>query len=247
MDAASGAEGQWIADALEQNLTKERWDECFGTVAATIPDGFESYARIFHRVNGNAEPDIRWADVAASKGTRVHPEVQFHTMARVSLYRHAVLDGVLQGPPDHGELDTIQLAALALILQAHATTPQDIYQAVWNGWGGFEPGRGSIPAGPEQSLTVAKGFRSYWVFRGGFAELAHPPWFDDEPGTNTQSPNLAWPVDRSWCMATEIDFDSTLVGGTAELIAAVVHSPGLEALEVTISSNLSSEGDTVNI
>ncbi len=244
MDAASGAEGQWIADALERYIGKA---EYFGAVAATIPDQFESYARIFHPIGGYSEPEIRWADLARAKGTSLHPEAQFNRLAQTKLYDQAEFEGRNVGRPQTGELNQVQLALLAKLFQAHTAAPQDIFQAVWVGWGGFEPGRGSIPAGYGPSLTVAKGLRAYWVFRGSITELVRPPWFDEEMGRSAQTPNLAWPADRSWCMATEIDFDSTLVGGTAQLIAAVVHSPGLEALEVTASSNLSSEADTVNI
>ncbi len=35
-----------------------------------------------------------------------------------------------------------------------------------------------------------------------------------------QSPNICWPADRASCAASEIDFDSTLVAGSEELITA---------------------------
>lgn len=246
MDDASGAEGQWIADALERYLTKERWDQWFGTVATTVPDTFEAYARIFHPLGGYREPEIHWADVARAKGTQFHSAAQFHRLAAMELYGHPVIDGAELGAPRTGELDGKQLSVLAGLLSEHTAAPQDTFQGIWVGWGGFEPGTGNIPTGPGGPLTVAKGLRAYWVFRGTVAELVRPPWFDEGTGKNTQPPNLAWPADRSWCLATEIDFDSTLVGGTAELIAAVVHSPDLEALEVTTATNLSSEGDKLN-
>ncbi len=243
MEDASGAEGQWIADALEPVLKKP---ECFGAVAATIPGHYEAYARILHRVSGNSTPEIRWADVAEQKGTTLHPAVQFHRLAGTELYGNAVLDGAVYGRPSQGELDETQLAALAKILAGHTGAGQAVFQAVWVGWGGFEPGNDGIPSGPGVRLRVAGGLREYWVFRGTMAELACPPWREDVASPHSETPNLAWAADRSWCLATEIDFDSTLVGGTAELIAAVVHSRELEALEVTPSTNLGSEGDTVN-
>jgi hypothetical protein len=61
-----------------------------------------------------------------------------------------------------------------------------------------------------------------------------------------QSPNLLWPVDPSWCVATEIDFDSTLVGGSARLIEAVLADPRLEALPVRPDDSLQADADTVN-
>lgn len=245
MKQIDAAAGQWIADALERYLNKERWDAWTGTVASTIPDSFECYARILHRVNGSHAPEVRWADIARAKGTRVHPEVQFHTMAKTALYERVVLDGVEHAPPSPGELDEVQLAALAEILAGQSGA--DIHQAVWTGWGGFEPGTTEgVPYSHDGTLVVAKGFRAYFVFQGTGEDFARPPWFDAGLGLNTQSANLAWPEDGSWCVATEVDFDSTLVGGTAELIAAVVHSPVLEAVQVTPATKLSSDADALN-
>jgi hypothetical protein len=61
-----------------------------------------------------------------------------------------------------------------------------------------------------------------------------------------QSPNLLWPADRSWCLATEIDFDSTLIGGPQELIDALLQCPGLEAWPVSPADDLTFDGDLLN-
>ncbi|MFI0453806.1 hypothetical protein [Actinomadura sp. 6N118] len=47
-----------------------------------------------------------------------------------------------------------------------------------------------------------------------------------------QSPNLFWPDDRAWCVATDIDRDSTYVGGSAELIRELVADERLEAFAI---------------
>jgi len=60
------------------------------------------------------------------------------------------------------------------------------------------------------------------------------------------APNLIWPADRSWLVASEVDFDSTLVGGSAELIQAIVDSPKLEAWKVEPTDSLAAEADRVN-
>ena len=43
------------------------------------------------------------------------------------------------------------------------------------------------------------------------------------------SPNLVWPADRAWFLASEIDFDSTLVGGSSELIETILGDSKLDA------------------
>lgn len=61
-----------------------------------------------------------------------------------------------------------------------------------------------------------------------------------------QSPSLLWPQDRAWCLATEIDVDSTLVGGPAPLVDALVASAALEAHPVRPDGDLAINGDHVN-
>jgi hypothetical protein len=61
-----------------------------------------------------------------------------------------------------------------------------------------------------------------------------------------QSPNLFWPADRSWCVASEIDFDSTLVGGSRDLVDAVLAHPGLEVWPVSAGDSLAWDADTIN-
>jgi hypothetical protein len=61
-----------------------------------------------------------------------------------------------------------------------------------------------------------------------------------------RSPNISWSGDRSWCAASEIDFDSTIVGGTTDLIADILHRDDLEAWPVGPDDSLAWDGDTIN-
>jgi hypothetical protein len=45
-------------------------------------------------------------------------------------------------------------------------------------------------------------------------------------------PTLIWPSDRAWFVATDPDQDSTLVGGSAALVAAVLDDPSMEVWPV---------------
>ena len=47
-------------------------------------------------------------------------------------------------------------------------------------------------------------------------------------------------------MATEIDYDSTIVGGSEELIAAILLADDLEAAVVQPDTDLTSSGETAN-
>jgi len=61
-----------------------------------------------------------------------------------------------------------------------------------------------------------------------------------------QSPNLLWAADRAWFLASEIDFDSTLVAGDTDLIADILACPALESWPVHPQDSLASDGDTLN-
>jgi hypothetical protein len=61
-----------------------------------------------------------------------------------------------------------------------------------------------------------------------------------------QSANLWWPEDRAWFVASEIDFDSTFVGGDDRLIAALVSDKRLEALPIVLSARADDAADRVN-
>jgi hypothetical protein len=66
------------------------------------------------------------------------------------------------------------------------------------------------------------------------------------PIVYAQSPNQWWSDDHSWCVATEIDFDSTLVAGSRALVDAVLADERLEAFVVGPDDDLTSRGDRVN-
>jgi hypothetical protein len=42
-----------------------------------------------------------------------------------------------------------------------------------------------------------------------------------------------WAIDQAWCVSTEIDAASTLVGGSTELIAELLELPIMEALPIS--------------
>jgi hypothetical protein len=78
--------------------------------------------------------------------------------------------------------------------------------------------------------------RDYVLFNGSVGQSAG--WED--------GPNLWWPDDRSWCVASEIDFPYTYVGGSTKLIEEILAHPLLEALTATIDQGITAVSDTVN-
>jgi hypothetical protein len=74
-----------------------------------------------------------------------------------------------------------------------------------------------------------------------------PPELDPSWQLSREAPHLIWPADQSWLVCSEVDFDSTLVGGSAELIKAIVASADCEACHVEPTSSLSAGADKINV
>jgi hypothetical protein len=97
--------------------------------------------------------------------------------------------------------------------------------------------------------------RDYALLATTLDELADPDWPYSAGigwrreytrfGAAGPMPQLIWPADQAWCVASEIDFDSTVVGGSRTLIDAVLSS-GLEALAVPEDGDLTENGDRIN-
>jgi len=109
--------------------------------------------------------------------------------------------------------------------------------------------------GDPRPLVLQLPGRDYVLLTTALDELADPIWPyragigwipDSLPfGGSGPMPQLIWPADRAWCIASEIDFDSTVVGGSRSLINEIVTS-GLEALAVPEDGDLSENGDLIN-
>jgi len=154
-----------------------------------------------------------------------------------------------------GVLPETVAQALVTVLQAQASTLDPLWLGIWNGYGylytDVQPmtitatrlfeSEGDEPAPPpvvwRQPPVRRKGtpllrlpFRDYLLYRGSLAQV--PGWM--------QGPNLWWPVDRAWCVASEIDLPWTFIGGSATLIEAILGDEGLNARRTSLNeSNVS--------
>ncbi len=184
------------------------------------PAGFESYARILHTPLHHEDHDRR-----------------------------------------EGCLDEDQLVVLKQVLAPRTAPAQDCINALWDGYGAIDGGEAAgfltaftgsyaygrifrqakkqppppaafpveVMVGPRLHLPD----RDYLLFAGPLAEAGRwgaMPYAVDIP-RDINSPNLLWPEDHTWFVATEIDQDWTGVAGSAELIAAVLADPRLEAVK----------------
>ncbi|PPG37150.1 hypothetical protein C5C36_15535 [Rathayibacter sp. AY1G1] len=215
------------AEWLGLRMQRERSWARVGSVAGY---GFEAYARVLHpRPDGD---DIwerqRWADVAATAGKVMHPLVQWERL----LGR----DEPRGGTSDVGRLDPQVLAALAPILSSATTTPGDALAAYWVG------GTGQNLLGRPVSIDRY----DYILAATSMAELAEPGWGPEIGLRGEEAPQLLWPEDHAWVLATEIDWDSTIVAGSHTLVSAILTDGRFEAFPVDEDSDLSWNGDTIN-
>lgn len=93
--------------------------------------------------------------------------------------------------------------------------------------------------------------RRYLLFTSSIDELRDPRWpitagIGWRESRRGVMPQLVWPADSTWCIATEIDFGFTLVGGSKVAISRILASEGLEVFEVDADDDMSDEGDVIN-
>ena len=252
-----------VTDLGEAEWIRRRVTGPLGHADGTVPTIYGTYARILHPVGDGPNRSTTWADVAQVTGRRVHPTVQWHAL--ISAPDPARRDAPLwhDTSPELGNLSLKPLLALCDILSRHTATPQDCFFALWEGWGWVRGGRAFVrftaddgPGEPVPSAFTAAEvaaprlhlpYRDYLVLRGPLSAMTELVQYAGPETWVTQSPSLFWPVDRSWCVATEIDFDSTLVGGSDAAIADVLAHPVLEAWALGGHESLMPFADEINL
>lgn len=251
---------QWIVDRIHPFAQD---------VGSIVPEGFEAFARVFHpagRTEGGETVAVRWSEVAEANGRIAHPEMQWPTIAMREPYSNWRHPGLWDHVPNEGSLPAELIPELIEVLRRHTTRPDRVWFAVWNGYSGLvfdESGIGTTDlwAWPESPIESGKRLRSlgerpqppsaptfelpgraYWLLSGPIGaagdSLGRGRW--------EQSANLWWPEDRSWCVATEIDFSWTYVGGTESLVDDLLAASALEVMRAEISDGVTWDSDHLN-
>lgn len=252
----------------------ERLADFSGPVADLVTDDFPAYARVLHRPDqGRPDDDspASWAEAARRHGTVLHAEARYDRLVRRDPHH---TDGE-RGDPSGGTLDPITLPALRDVLAAHTTTPRHCWFGQWVGYGSAPSAWDDAPSfrlpGREHWLFraglhrvvelatelehagtdehAARGELNLVTSRpGGATSVKEQKQFARTIRSfgGVQSPSLWWPDDRAWVVATDVDLNSTYVGGSAALVAALLADPGLEVLSVTATTSVHDAADTVN-
>jgi hypothetical protein len=226
----------------------------FGAVGLQVPRCYEAFARICHPARDLDDRLVTWAEVAHATGRTPHALMQWHAL--VGSPDHLNFTGSLWPgqPPERGDLVPEVLRPLCELLERSTTTPMRCYFGVCEGWTWVRfDGSGSQahgewpPAAWHDYPRVDLPHREYLLWCApvkAALDFVEGDGMDQPPGS---SPNIFWPHDRAWFVASEIDFDSTLVGGAERLIDEILASSAFDAWAVGPDDSLAYDADTLNL
>ena len=228
------SEAQWLVEELDPSL---------GTVSAVVPRGFEAYARILHpasrirREEGRlVRSPVHWSEVAELRGTTAHRLMQWPQVWALPQFDDSAIEYCVDAGlapingPDEGRLPPQVARVIQQVLSAHADTAAPCWFGVWVGFA-YEYREG-IPA----TRSLSTRYREWDLFRAPLDALTLN--FFDVGDFFYQSANFAWPDDRSWCLATDIDLNSSYLGGPKSLIEAILRHEALESYEASVDDPL---------
>lgn len=223
------------------------------SVLSVVPAGFAAYARIFHpaarlppippsRVIDESEiQSVPWQEVAAANGRTAHRTMQWDCLVgawegvpgRQPLTEQP---GIWDEEPQTGSLPRHLASDLAELLARYTTTPGECFFGLWEGWGG------SVV--PDDTASFHIPHRRMLLLTGPGTAVS-TSLQGPEPIPH-QAPNLWWPADRAWCVATEIDFNTTYLGASQGCVDAVLASSAFEAAAVEPTDGITVYSDTIN-
>jgi hypothetical protein len=221
------------------------------SVASVATGGFPAYVRILHPAKGRNDQRLRWADVAGESGRTMHRLVQFHAINRppVSDSAAAVY------PPESGNLPSDVLRIVCATLAEDTSTPDRCWFCLWSGYGWLQDttsryleGAASIPppVPVANAPCVHLPYRDYLLFEGPLDAATELGWNVESGFFVAQSPNLFWPEDHAWCVASEIDLFCTLVAGSNELAESLLADSRLEVWRVFPDDLVTADSDDKN-
>jgi hypothetical protein len=190
------------------------------SVASFLPGHLEAYARIHHPFDA---PGATAGRGALWRAWLFDATIPSHDPAAAVAFALSGIDG---SQAEVGRLPRPLIGPLVEHLRQATATPDRCFFAVWEGHGDLTPVALRAPR-----LVLPQ--RSYHVFAGPI-EAAHTSFSAD--GLSHLAANLWWPADQAWCVATEIDFAWTYVGGPRSVIEALLAEQRFEAVATTAAA-----------
>jgi hypothetical protein len=201
-----------------------------GRVRDIVPSIYDAYVRILHPVHEASGSRIRWSDLAEVAAVVVRPGLQWEQL--IEAFGRTGHDLALV-PPEPGCLDPDSMEEFVDVVHSTGGAGH-CFAGVWDGWAWLDDAR--LPGSVVGSVPTAH--RTYVLLEGSLRELAS----FDAGLIGARSPNLLWPADGSWFLASEVDLDSSILGGRRELCEAVLASSEIEAWSIGPDYSLSLPG-----
>jgi hypothetical protein len=239
-------------------------------VGHAVPAGYERYLRLFHPVHAG-EQTIRWRDVASASGKLFHPLAQFRNLLAES--DDELLAQVFPGSLQYPELSRLvevllpwtgdqrcffaywegfgdYLADFLRTLTDDPRWPESVQDTSFQVTGGRQVPVAAQARWPRavKDASFRLSGEEYIVLSGRLdSVLPSPdPSPDEDDFYPILSPQLWWPLDRRWFVATVFDRDFTLIGAPRGLAEALLADQVLEVAEVDWHDDISLYGDEIN-
>jgi hypothetical protein len=201
---------------------------------------------------------VRWSELAELRDVEVTATTRWEDVT--GLVPQTGSGGAIREPSD-GSMHEDLTEAVAAFLNTWTATPPKCWFGMWEGngtwWKGahgtltsraldvvlntddrdaiaaIEAEADRIDEERDQVLRTTATFgtpqRQYFLMSGPLAAAGR---LTEAAGGS--SPNLLWPEDRAWFVSTEVDGYSTYIGGPASMIGALIASPTIEAVAVSV-------------
>ncbi len=242
----------FLTDVSPGRWVEESFPFAFASVSALVPGGYAAYARLLHPAWDALFEPVRWSTVAGWSGRVYHPRMAFEGISSPAS-GHGMGSPPWHEDPNHGSLDEEVMVELLPLLAQFTGAPDQCYFGVWEGYGQYSGGTTLLtsdesgrPLPPPRDVGRARRIRgcgrNYLLYTGELKDITGLY-------TNFRSkpPNIWWPADRAWFVATDIDLDSTYIGAGQECIDALLRHPALEAVPAEYRASVAMTADTINL
>lgn len=247
----------------------------WAVIQSLVPDVFVGYARIFHPAMREADErdlplrtplesrtgvpvqtgeygvpwrEVRWCEVAQANGKVAHPAMEWTAITGSYEYSwHGMQPGLWEQVPERGSLPLRLTRRLCEILAQFTTTAERCWCAIWEGYGDL-----CGLAFDERLPRLAMKHRPMLLTSGALSAVPEESFSDlfIDPDTRSiqeyRSPSLWWPEDRAWCVASDVDLQTTYLGASAACIDRLLHDDQLEVMPVTADQSVTLDADTIN-
>lgn len=210
-----GTQAAWWLEQLEP------WGDQGLPVSSLVPSSLLAVCQVLHPWRGSDSEPIGWQAASQLGFASVTDFDRSREMFSIPAAEEAGLSASC------GELDTGVAGALIDNLTNATTTPDDVFVAVWVGWG-------DVPAQrfPGAAHLETPG-RGHFLLRGPLTGV-----LSSVAASNFDRPvaGLWWPADRAWFVATEIEFEWTFVAGDPMLMEGLRADERLEVASLTFDA-----------